>query len=99
MKRGTPAVMHATSDHTSPCLIASRQVFIEPPIGASTSSTSASLPGRRKPLFNPYTLATLPVAAAIIHSGGYLESVDISVTDLIMPSGIMPVPVGVSVAI
>ena len=41
----------------------------------------------------------MPVAAAISISAGCSDRHDISHTDLIMPSGITPVPVGVSVAI
>ena len=70
MNRGTPSVIEATNDHTSPCLIAERHVRCVPPIGASTSNRSAILPGCRNPVSSPYTLAAFPVAAAIIHSGG-----------------------------
>src|SRR5207244_5127954 len=73
--------------------------FLDPPRQASRTTTSASQPGFKNPLFSRYTRALLPVAAAIAHSTGISERLARYVIMYNMPSGMIPLPVGVSVAI
>src|SRR5688500_11757532 len=96
-KRGTPSVITAATAAMSPFFSASSAVFFDPPTQASRITTSASFPSLRNPELSRYTRALLPVAAAIAHSTGMPARLARCVIVYIIPSGMMPEPVGVSV--
>src|SRR5215475_1668987 len=96
--RGTPSVTTAATAGRSPLRSASSAFFLDPPTHASRTTTSASQPDLRKPLFNRYIRALLPVAAEIAHSTGRSDKLARYEIVYSMPSGIIPLPVGVSVA-
>ena len=97
--RGTPSVTTAATAAMSPLVSDASASFLEPPTQASMITTSASRPGAMKPELRLYTRALLPVAAAMAISTGMSPRLARWLMVYISPSGMMPEPVGVSVAI